>query len=66
MTEAKATKASPLVEFFRNATEQRKRDVYTRVIRKAKASQLQVIARAKEIIEAKRQEEAGAEPELKK
>ncbi|MDB5984245.1 MAG: hypothetical protein JWQ69_5260 [Pseudomonas sp.] len=49
MTAAKAKKTSPLAEFFCNATEQKKRDMYALLISKATASQLQVEAKAEEI-----------------
>jgi hypothetical protein len=60
MTAAKAKKTSPLAEFFSNATDQRKRDVYTLVISKATASQLRVEEKAREITKASRQEKASA------
>lgn len=55
MTVAKEKKTSPLTEFFCNATEQRKRDIYARVIGKATASQLAVEAEAEQILKAAKQ-----------
>jgi len=40
-----------LSDFFRNATEEEKREVYLEVIEKANEEQLKVIERAKEIKE---------------
>jgi hypothetical protein len=60
MTAAKAKKTSPLADFFSNATEQRKSDVYSLVISKATASQLKVEEKAREIKQANRQVKASA------
>lgn len=60
MSAAKAKKTGLLGDFFCNATEQRKRAVYTLVLTKAKDSQLQVEEKAREIKRANRLEKASA------
>lgn len=60
MKAAKASKSSPLADFFSSASDQRKREVYTHVISKAIASQLEVQAEAKEIIRLNRLEKTSA------
>lgn len=60
MTAAKATKTSPLADFFSGASDTRKREVYSQVIGKAIASQLQVEAKAKVILSARCKEKASA------
>jgi hypothetical protein len=60
MKAAKATETSPLAEFFSSASDQRKREVYTQVISRAIASQLEVQAEAKEIIRVNRKDKASA------
>lgn len=60
MSTGKAKKTSLLGEFFCNASDQRKRAVYSMAISKAKESQLQVEENAKAITMANRQEKANA------